>query len=130
MNRTGSETSLGDTTFIKDLFTNLDSGFSPSSQQLVDLSAGTSAYLQKIYADSSNSLSHFAKAGVTELATLMRAVIDGTSTTGELDKLTFNTIDWINENTSWDGGTITDIESELNETTYSLSLIMVAVIIW
>ena len=121
MNRTGSETSLGDTTFIKDLFTNLDSGFSPSSQQLVDLSAGTSAYLQKIYADSSNSLSHFAKAGVTELATLMRAVIDGTSTTGELDKLTFNTIDWINENTSWDGGTITDIESELNETTYSLS---------
>ena len=121
MNRTGSETSLGDTTFIKDLFTNLDSGFSPSSQQLVDLSAGTSAYLQKIYADSSNSLSHFAKAGVTELATLMRAVIDGTSTTEELDKLTFNTIDWINENTSWDGGTITDIESELNETTYSLS---------
>ena len=121
LNRSGSETSLGDTTFIKDLFTNLDSGFSPSSQQLVDLSAGTSAYLQKIYADSSNSLSHFAKAGVTELATLMRAVVDGTSTTEEIDKLTFNTIDWIDENTSWDGGAITDNESYLNETTYSLS---------
>ena len=120
-NRTGSETSLGDTTFIKDFLTNLDSGFSPSSQQLVDLSAGISSYLQKIYADSSNSLSHFAKAGVTELATLMRAVIDGTSTTEEIDKLTFNTIDWINENTSWDGGAITDNESYLNETTYSLS---------
>ena len=121
MNRTGSETSLGDTTFIKDLLTDFDSSFTPSSQQLVDISAGTSAYLQKIYADSSNSLSHFAKAGVTELAVLMRSVLDGTSTSAEIDKLTFNTIDWINENTSWDGGTISDTESNLKETTYALS---------
>ena len=120
-NRSGSETSLGDTTFIKDFLTDLDSGFSPSSQQLVDLSAGMSAYLQKIYADSSNSLSHFAKAGVTELAVLMRSVLDGTSTNAEIDKLVFNTIDWINENTSWDGGTITDNESELTTTTYKLT---------
>ena len=120
-NRTGSETSLGDTTFIKDFLTNLDTGFSPSSQQLVDLSAGISAYMQKIYADSSNSLSHFAKAGVTELASLMKSVMDGNSTSDEIDKLTFNTIDWINENTSWAGGTITDNESSLNITSYALS---------
>ena len=120
-NRTGSETSLGDTTFIKDFLTNLDTGFSPSSQQLVDLSAGISAYMQKIYADSSNSLSHFAKAGVTELASLMRSVMDGNSTSDEIDKLTFNTIDWINENTSWAGGTISDNESSLKTTSYALS---------
>ena len=120
-NRTGSETSLGDTTFIKDFLTNLDSGFSPSSQQLVDLSAGISAYMQKIYANSSNSLSHFTKAGVTELAVLMRSVLDGTSTTEEIDKLVFNTINWINENTSWAGGTISDNESDLNITSYTLS---------
>ena len=35
-----SETSLGDTTFMKDMLTNLDSDFSPTSDQLVDLSAG------------------------------------------------------------------------------------------
>ena len=121
LNRSGTETSLGDTSFIKDIFTNLDSGFSPSSQQLVDLSAGTSAFLQKVYADSSNSLSYFAEVGVTELATLMNTVMMGSATSQDLDKLTFNTINWINENTAWDGGTITDIESDLNVTSYSLS---------
>ena len=65
--RSGTETSLGDTTFIKDLLTNLDTDFSPSSDQLVNLSAGISAYMQKINANSSNSHSHFAKAGVSEL---------------------------------------------------------------
>ena len=120
-NRTGSETSLGDTTFIKDFLTNLDNEFSPSSQQLVDLSAGISAYMQKIYADSSNSLSHFTKSGVTELTTLMESVMEGTASTSELDKLTFETINWINENTAWSGGTITDNESDLKTTTYTLS---------
>ncbi len=121
LNRTGSETSLGDTSFIKDFFTNLDSGFSPSSQQLVDLSSGTSAFLQKIYADSSNSLAYFANVGAVELATLMNTVMMGSASSEELDKLTFNTIGWINENTAWSGGTITDVESDLNVTSYSLS---------
>ena len=119
--RETGETSLGDTTFIKDLLTNYDADFSPSSQQLVDLSAGISAYMQKIYADSSNSLSYFGEAGVNELASLMKSVMDGTSTSDEIDKLTFNTIDWINENTSWAGGTITDNESSLKTTSYALS---------
>ena len=119
--RETGETSLGDTTFIKDLLTNYDADFSPSSQQLVDLSAGISAYMQKIYADSSNSLSHFGEAGVNELASLMKSVMDGTSTSDEIDKLTFNTINWINENTSWAGGTISDNESDLNITSYTLS---------
>ena len=120
--RSENETSLGDTAFIKDLYANsLQNSLSLSSQQLIDLSSGTSAYMQKMYANSSNSLSHFTKAGVDELVQLMRSVVDGTSTSAELDKLTFNTIDWINENTSWAGGTITDNESSLNTTNYSLS---------
>ena len=120
--RSGNETSLGDTAFIKDLYTNsLQDTLSLSSQQLIDLSAGTSAYMQKMYANSSNSLSHFTKAGVEELVQLMKSVVDGTSTSTEIDKLTFNTIEWINENTSWAGGTITDNESSLKTTNYSLS---------
>ena len=117
-----NETSLGDTAFIKDLYVNsIQDTLSLSSQQLMDLSAGTSSYLQKMYADSSNSLSHFTKVGVDELVQLMKSVVDGTSTSAEIDKLTFNTIDWINENTSWAGGTITDNELSLRTTTYSLS---------
>ncbi len=120
--RSGNETSLGDTAFIKDLYNNsIQDTLSLSSQQLIDLSAGTSAYMQKMYANSSNSLSHFTKAGVEELVQLMKSVVDGTSTSAEIDKLTFNTIDWINENTSWAGGTITDNESSLKTTNYSLS---------
>jgi len=119
--RSGTETSLGDTTFIKDLLTNLDTDFSPSSDQLVNLSAGISAYMQKINANSSNSHSHFAKAGVSELKALMQSVMNDTASTDEIDKLVFNTINWINENTSWDGGAITDNEEDMNTTTYTLA---------
>ena len=119
--RSGTETSLGDTTFIKNLLTNLDTDFSPSSDQLVDLSAGISAYMQKINANSSNSHSHFAKAGMSELKALMQSVMNDTANTDEIDKLVFNTINWINENTSWNGGAITDNEEDMNTTTYSLS---------
>ena len=119
--RSGTETSLGDTTFIKNLLTNLDTDFSPSSDQLVDLSAGISAYMQKINANSSNSHSHFAKAGMSELKALMQSVMNDTANADEIDKLVFNTINWINENTSWDGGAITDNEEDMNTTTYSLS---------
>ena len=119
--RSTTETSLGDTTFIKDLLTNYDTEFTPSSQQLIDLSSGISAYMQKINADSSNSHSHFLQVGLSELSSLMSAVMSGTATSTELDKLVFNTIDWINEDTAWSGGTITDNESNLNEMNYTLS---------
>ena len=121
LKRTGDETSLGDTTFIKDLLSNLDSNFTPSSEQLTDLSAGISSFLQKIYADTNNAQSYFARVGVTELEDLMESVMSGTANSSELDKLIFNTIDWINENTSWDGGNINDNEEYLKTTTYSLS---------
>ena len=99
------------------MLTNLDSDFSPTSDQLVSLSAGISAYMQKINANSSNSHSHFAKTGVSELKDLMKGIMDGTSSSEDIDKLVFNTINWINENTSWDGGSITDNEATLSETT-------------
>ena len=121
INKSTTETSLGDTTFIKDLLTNYDADFSPSSQQLIDLSSGISAYMQKINANSSNSHSHFMQVGVSELSTLMSAVMSGTASSTELDKLVFNTIDWINDDTSWNGGAITDNESKLNEMNYTLS---------
>jgi len=120
-NRSSGETALGDTTFIKNLLTNLDNNFSPSSDQLVSLSAGISAFMQKIYADDSSTHSHFAKSGMSELSDLMKKVIDGDSDSSEIDKLVFDTIAWINENTSWDGGVIDDNESALKTTTYQLT---------
>ena len=47
--------------------------------------------------------------------------MNNTADINEINKLTFNTIDWINENTSWEGGAITDSEESLTTTTYSLS---------
>ena len=119
--RTGNQTSLGDTTFIKNLLSNLDDSFSPSSSQLVSLSAGISSFLQKIYADNNNAHSYFTKVGTKELEDLMEAVMNNTADINEIDKLTFNTIEWINENTSWEGGSITDNEQNIVTTTYSLS---------
>ena len=119
--RTGDQTSLGDTTFIKNLLSNLDDSFSPSSSQLVSLSAGISSFLQKIYADNNNAHSYFTKVGTKELEDLMEAVMNNTADINEIDKLTFNTIEWINENTSWEGGSITDNEQNIVTTTYSLS---------
>ena len=121
MERSGDETSLGDTTFIKNLLSNLDNSFSPSSNQLESLSAGISSFLQKMYADSNNAHSYFTKVGTKELEDLMEDVINGTADINEINKLTFNTIGWINENTSWQGGSITDNEENLITTTYSLS---------
>jgi len=120
-NRSGNETSLADTTFIKDMLSNLDSNFNPSSNQLIDLSAGISSFLQKIYADSSNIHSSFVKVGVTELEDLMESVMNGNANSNEIDKLIFNTNSWITENTSWDGGAMVDNEEDLRTTTYSLS---------
>ena len=112
---------MGDTTFIKNLLSNLDDSFSPSSSQLVSLSAGISSFLQKMYADNNNAHSYFTKVGTKELEDLMEAVMNNTADINEIDKLTFNTIEWINENTSWEGGSITDNEQNIVTTTYSLS---------
>jgi len=124
-NRTGDETSLGDTTFIKDMITNITS-ISPTSDQLVNLSAGISAYLQKVNAnDSSKSHSHFAKVGMSFLSDAMKGVMDGTASQGYLDALIFETDGWIQSDTDW-GSTASsdayvDNEAEMRTTTYSLS---------
>ena len=124
-NRTGDETSLGDTTFIKDMITNITS-ISPTSDQLVNLSAGISAYLQKVNAnDSSKSHSHFAKVGMSFLSDAMKGVMDGTASQGYLDALIFETNGWILSDTNW-GSTASsdayvDNEAEIRTTTYSLS---------
>ena len=120
-NRTGDETSLGDTTFIKDMITNITS-ISPTSDQLVNLSAGISAYLQKVNAnDSSKSHSHFAKVGMSSLSDAMKDVMDGTASQATLDTLIFETNTWIQSDTDWGSTAYVDNEAEMRTTTYSLS---------
>ena len=61
----------------------------PSSEQLVSLSAGISAFMQKINAnDSSNPIRILLKL-MTELKDLMKKVMEGTADSAEIDKLTF-----------------------------------------
>ena len=67
-----------------------------------------------MYADSNNAHSYFTKVGTKELEDLMENVINGNADINEINKLTFNTIGWINENTSWEGGSITDNEEKFN----------------
>ena len=95
------------------MLANLDTNFNPTSDQLIDLSAGLSSFLQKIYANSSHIHSNFVKVGIKELEDLMEAVMNDTADSNELDKLIFNTNDWILQNTSWDGNSLDDIEEDL-----------------
>ena len=74
-----------------------------------------------MYANSSNSHSTFYKSWYKRIRGAHEICYNGTADSNELDKLTFNTIDWINENTSWAGRSITDNEEDLKTTTYSLS---------
>ena len=125
-NRTGDETSLGDTTFIKSLLTDATFSAAPSSDQLINLSAGISAYMQKINAnDSSKSHSHFAKVGMSYLSDAMLGVMDDTISQGSLDALIFETNSWIQSDTDW-GSTASsdayvDNEADIRTTTYNLS---------
>ena len=110
---TNSETSLGDTTFVRDVALNLElTEGSLDNTTLENLSAVTSSYLQKVYASATTDAhAYFASTARTALATLVAEIIEGTASTDEMDQIIFNTLDWLNDNVSgWSGGSFEDVE--------------------
>ena len=96
-NRTGSETSLGDTTFIKKMIERWGfDNFTLTNAILENLSAGLSSYLQKIYIDEVSQLhNEMTKVGTSELQTTLSKIVDGTIDQTELDSLFFDTLTYL-----------------------------------
>ena len=119
--RSTSETSLGDTTFIKGLLGDWSfNRFTLSNSIWENLSASVSSYLQKVYADNeTNSHSYFANVASLELVPLLEKIINETATDAELNAMIFSTLSTIDQS---DGAsfTYTDQEADLATTVYSV----------
>ena len=122
--RSGSEKSLADTTFIRDMMLNWNfDNFTLTNEILENLSAGLSSFIQKIYVNTSdNAHDHLSYVGLTYLDTSLSEIINGTASSTEIDTLIFDTLTYIDSNAdTWSGGSFVDNEAYLNETTYSVS---------
>lgn len=122
--RSGSEKSLADTTFIRDMMLNWNfDNFTLTNEILENLSAGLSSFIQKIYVNTSdNAHDHLSYVGLTYLDTSLSEIINGTASSAEIDTLIFDTLTYIDSNAdTWSGGSFVDNEAYLNETTYSVS---------
>ena len=117
--RSGAETSLGDTTFIKNLIGNWTfSGFTLNNTMWENLSASISSYLQKVYADGDTfAHSYYSSVGNTELNALLQKIVNETATEAELNSMIFSTNSVVDQN---DGASISynDNEAYLSTTTY------------
>ena len=122
--RSGSEKSLADTTFIRDMMLNWNfDNFTLTNEILENLSAGLSSFIQKMYVNTSdNAHDHLSYVGLTYLDTALSEIINGTASSAEIDTLIFDTLTYIDSNAdTWSGGSFVDNEAYLNETTYSVS---------
>ena len=121
VDRSTSETSLGDTTFIKGLLGDWSfNRFTLSNSIWENLSASVSSYLQKVYADNeTNSHAYFANVASVELVPLLEKIINETATDAELDAMIFSTLSTIDQS---DGASFayTDQEAALATTVYSV----------
>ena len=119
-NRAAStETSLGDTTLVKDIILELDlADYTVTNSQLENLSGGMSAFLQKVYVDSENEQAHFSTTARDYLTPTLKGILDDTVDSSEVDQLIFNTLQWVADKSSRTG--LTDVE-DFRSTTYSVS---------
>ena len=123
-NRSGTEKSLADTTFIKNMMLdwNFDN-FTLTNALLENLSAGLSSYLQKMYVDGSdNAHDEITYVGLKYLPQTLDDIVKATASDADLETLFFDTLTYINSKAdNWSGGAFTDTEAYLNQTTYSVS---------
>jgi len=122
--RSGSEKSLADTTFIRNMMLdwNFDN-FTLTNALLENLSAGLSSYLQKMYVDGSNNAhDEIAYVGLKHLPQTLDGIVKDTTSDADLETLFFDTLTYINSKAdNWSGDAFTDTEAYLNQTTYSVS---------
>ena len=113
-----TETSLGDTTLVRDVLLNIDlPDYTVTNEQLENLSGSFSSFLQKVYVNSDNEQAYFAMTARDYVAPLMKGILDNSVDAAEIDQIIFNTLDWISEKSSRTN--LTDTE-DFRTTTYTV----------
>ena len=113
-----TETSLGDTHLIRDIFLNLElPDYTVSNSQLENLSGSLSSFLQKIYVDSNNEQAYFSMTARDYLRPTLKGILDNTVASTEIDQLIFNTLQWVTDKSSRTN--LTDVE-DFRTTTYTV----------
>ena len=113
-----TETSLGDTHLIRDIFLNLElPDYTVSNTQLENLSGSLSSFLQKVYVDSNNEQAYFSMTARDYLRPTLKGILDNTVANTEIDQLIFNTLQWVSDKSSRTN--LTDVE-DFRTTTYTV----------
>ena len=104
-----TETSLGDTTLVRDVLLNLDlANYTVTNAQLESLSGSFSSFLQKVYVDSNNEQAYFSMTARDHVTPLLKGILDDTVDSTEIDQIIFNTLQWISDKSSRTN--LTDVE--------------------
>jgi hypothetical protein len=113
-----TETSLGDTTLVRDVLLNLNlPNYTVTNEQLENLSGSFSSFLQKVYVDSNNEQAYFSMTARDHVAPLLKGILDDTVDSSEIDQIIFNTLQWISDKTSRTN--LTDVE-DFRTTSYTI----------
>ena len=113
-----TETSLGDTTLVRDVLLNLDlPNYTVTNAQLENLSGSFSSFLQKVYVDSNNEQAYFSMTARDYVTPLLKGILDDTVDSAEVDQIIFDTLQWISDKSSRTN--LTDVEN-FRTTTYTV----------
>ncbi len=118
-NRNAStETSLGDTHLVRDIFLNLElPDYTVNNTQLENLSGSLSSFLQKVYVDSNNEQAYFSMTARDYLTPTLKGILDDTVGSSEIEQLIFNTLQWVTDKSSRTN--LADVE-DYRTTTYTV----------
>ena len=113
-----TETSLSDTTLVRDVLLNLDlPNYTVTNTQLENLSGSFSSFLQKVYVDSNNEQAYFSMTARDHVTPLLKGILDDTVDSAEIDQIIFDTLQWISDKSSRTN--LTDVEN-FRTTSYSV----------
>ena len=113
-----TETSLGDTTLVRNVLLNLDlADYVVTNSQLENLSGSFSSFLQKVYVDSDNEQAYFSMTARDYVTPLLKGILDDTVDSTEIDQIIFDTLQWVSDKSSRTG--LTDVE-DFRTTTYAV----------
>ena len=113
-----TETSLGDTTLVRDVLLNLDlPNYTVTNAQLENLSGSFSSFLQKVYVDSNNEQAYFSMTARDYVTPLLKGILDDTVDSAEVDQIIFDTLQWISDKSSRTN--LKDVEN-FRTTTYTV----------
>ncbi len=113
-----TETSLGDTTLVRDVLLNLNlPNYTVTNTQLENLSGSFSSFLQKVYVDSDNEQAYFSMTARDYVTPLLKGILDDSVDSTEIDQIIFDTLQWVSDKSSRTG--LTDVE-DFRTTTYTV----------